>query len=175
MCSKTSFLSARGITLAFLSALKESIDKRRSRLVPGCPHPQNKERAGAQCSSSPGDWNWESRKVTPVVATLQSTATGAGSRAVSLLLPAWASWNPSYVWAVGVCYCHSKGINTLVHALRRLLAEPGWQPCRQPVRTHQHTSFYSLSPSFFLPFHWKSHPCLRTALPKLRQRRDNST
>lgn len=34
---------------------------------------------------------------------------------------------------------------------RRLLAEPGCQPCQQPARAHQLTSFCSLSPSSLLP------------------------
>lgn len=62
---------------------------------------------------------------------------------------------------------------------RRLLAEPGCQPCQQPARAHQLTSFarFRLLPSFLpeLPFRWKSHPRWRTAVPKVRQHRDNST
>lgn len=54
-------------------------------------------------------------------------------------------------------------------------AEPGWQPHRKPVQAHQNTSFPFLLPPFLLPSCWKSHPCQRTALPKLWQCRDNST
>lgn len=101
--------------------------------------------------------NGESWTVAPTMTTLQSSARAAGSHTIPLLLLAWDSWNPSYGRAMGACYCHSKGIDTSVPALRCLLAEPGCQPCRQPVQVHQHASFNSLLSPSLLP--------LTTSLP----------
>lgn len=128
MCSETSFLPAREITLSFLSTSQESINNRRSKLVSGHPHPKTrKQQEHSILLSTPGDWNWESRQVAPVTATYKVQPLVLAHRP-SLCFCWHKPPETQAVWAVGVCYCHSKGIDTLVHALRRQLAEPGWQP-----------------------------------------------
>lgn len=70
----------------------------------------------------------------------------------------------------GICSCHSKAIDT--SASRAWLAAPQ-ETCPGP--SAHFLSFPSLLPPFLLPLCCKSHPCQRTALPKLWQCRDNST